>query len=260
MARQPTTSRKRPSVSPSDPVIDLRHEADPGAVPSDLLALGRALDDGIDRLLLPLDLVALDPPGPERSLDEGDVRLQLWSQILASLQALDERAAYVGSFRRRIDDSRHLAERLTPEDRRAAALLFVDRTARFAANDPEFRHGIVRARELDPTAFSPRVVVSTVLRACLRHRHEPPRPPATTYGLPVTLELLSGSPRPAIDMHDKFAVRAALSQLTPDRVATLPRLAERLHPDDRRFVEGLLFGEPPGRRWSLRRRRHRTTY
>jgi hypothetical protein len=254
MARQPTTSRNRPSAKKDESVIDLRHERDPGAVTPELGPLLQALDDAVDRTLLPLDLVALDPPGPERALDGNDVRLQLWSSVLASLQALDERAAYVGSFRRRIDDSRQLAERLTPEDRRAAALLFVDRTARFATNDPEFRHGIVRARELDPTAFAPRLVVSTVLRACLRHRHEPPRPPATAYGLAVTLELLAGSPRPAMDMHDKFAVRAALSQLTPDRAALLPRLAERLHPDDRRFVRGLLFGEQPRRRWSLRRR------
>jgi hypothetical protein len=153
-----------------------------------------------------------------------------------------------------------VAERLTPEDRRAVALLFVDRTARFATNDPEFRHGIVRARELDPSAFAPRVVISTVLRGCLRHRHEPPRPPATVFGLPVTLELLAGSPGPAIDMHDKFAVRAALSQLTTERAALLPPLSERLHPDDRRFVDGLLFGEAPSRRWSLRRRRRHYAY
>jgi hypothetical protein len=258
MARQPTTSRKRSSGAQDEPVIDLRHETDPGA--SALGALLDALDDAIDRTLLPLDLVALDPPGPARALDESDVRLQLWSQILASLAALDERAAYVGSFRRRLDDSKVLAERLTPEDRRAAALLFVDRTARFATNDPEFRHGIVRARELDPSAFAPRVVVSTVLRGCLRHRHEPPRPPATAYGLAVTLELLADSPRPAIDMHDKFAVRAALAQLTPERAANLVRLAERLHRNDRLFVEGLLFGEQTRHRWSPRRRRHRTTH
>ena len=179
--------------------------------------------------------------------------------MLESLRALDARADYVGSFRRRIDEARQLADRLTPEDRRPAAVVFVDRTARFASNDPEFRHGIVRARELDPTAFAPRVAISTVLRGCLRHRHEPPRPPATTFGLPVTLELLAGSPRPAIDMHDKFAVRAALSQLSPDRASLLPALAKRLHPDDRRFVEGLLSGEQHRSRWPWHRRRRHST-
>ena len=218
--------------------------------------LRNALDDPIDRTLLPADLVALDPTdGGTRSLDANDPRQQLWSRLLESFHALDEPGAYVGSFHRRLDASIQLANTLGPEDRQPAAFLVLDRTARYATNDRDFRHGIVQARELDPYPFGASVAISTVLRASLLHRHEPPRLPAVAFGLPVALELLAGSPRPAIGLQDRFALRAALAQLPPERLTVLPKLAERLHPDDRQVMHVLLFGERPSRRWPWQRRR-----
>jgi hypothetical protein len=261
MARQPTSSRKRVAGPTNDAVIDLRPASTTVHEPAliELEALRDALDDPIDRALLPVDLVTLDlTSGGTRSLDADDPRQQRWSQLLESFRALDEPAAYVGSFHRRLDTSIELATALGAEDRRPAALLVLDRTARYATNDREFRHGIVRARELDPSAFAAPAAVSTVLRGSLLHRHEPPRMPAVAFGLPVTLELLAGAPRPAIGLQDRFALRAALAQLPPERLAVLPKLAERLHPDDRHVLHGLLFGERPSRRWPWQRRRRRS--
>jgi hypothetical protein len=258
MARQPTSSRKRVGGPTADAVIDLR-PAPGSARGSDVVGLDGlrdAIDDPMDRTLLPVDLVALDlVSGGTRSLDPDNPRQQLWSQLLESFHALDEPGAYVGSFHRRLDASVQLAVMLAPEDRRPAALLVIDRTARFATNDREFRHGIVQARELDPTAFTAAVAISTVVRGSLLHRHEPPRLPAVAFGLPVALELLAGSHRPGIGLQDRFALRAALAQLPPERLTVLPKLAERLHPDDRQVMHGLLFGERPSRRWPWQRRR-----
>jgi hypothetical protein len=260
MARQPTSSRKRVADPTIDGVIDLRRTTRPTRERAidGLDGLRDALEDPIDRSLLPVDLLALDlTDGGSRSLDPDDPRQQRWSRLLESFTALDEPGAYVGSFHRRVDASVEIAATLGAEDRRPAALLVIDRTARYATNDREFRHGIVKARELDPSAFVAPAAVSTVLRGTLLHRHEPPRLPAVAFGLPVTLELLAGSPRPAISLQDRFALRAALAQLPAERLTMLPKLTERLHHDDRQVMHGLLFGERPSHRWPWQRRRRR---
>jgi hypothetical protein len=248
MTRQPST----PKQSATTPVT--RDVADAG--PSDasttrgdpvvvLDALLQVLADDRGRWMLPRSMADITPATLDDALATDEVRVRLWDRMLDQLRSLDAPSAYVGSFHRGLDEALRLAAMLDPNDRPSAALFFVDCAARNATTEKDFRLGIQAARWLHPMSFSPHLAFTTVLQTCLPHVHIAPRPPASAYGLRVTLELLAGSRNPAIEPPDQDLIEEALRQVTFDDTAELSKMIDRLHPTDRRIAREI-FGLDAG--------------